>query len=125
MGNSTDVNLAAAYIAFANAEEASQEYEKNFWAFDRFAEICLESPDEAWHSILEILARNPGPRVLRVLAAGPMEELLVHNGVRVIDRVEDSARINPQVAVLLGGVWGRDVEPSVWRRVLAARSHAW
>lgn len=125
MTQSAHADLAAAYIAFAHAAEDSAEYEANFWAFERFADLCLEQPDEAWHAILDVLSHDPNPRVIGMLAAGPMEELLVHHGAVIIDRVEERARNDRLVATLLGGVWKKGIKDDVWKRVEAVRSHVW
>lgn len=117
--------LARGFVTFTYAKEGSAEYEDYFWAFDAFAEMCLSDPGPAWHAILKAVEIDSGPKILGALSAGPLEDLLVANGHAVIEAIEDSARVNPQIAALLGGVWKSDIEEDVWRRVVAARSHAW
>src|SRR5689334_10162737 len=95
--NTSKQGLATAYVSFASADEESHEYEKNFWAFDEFCDLCISQPDDAWAGILEVLSLDPGPRVLKVLAAGPMEELLVNHGQQIINQVEERAQKDVRV----------------------------
>lgn len=125
MSSEANTDLPAAYIAFARAKKDSPEYQENFWAFDKFCDLCIAQPVEAWDAILEILSRDPGPEVLRILAAGPMEELLVNHGQQIIDRVEERARNDARVARLLGGVWKSQISDAVWKRIDSVRSHVW
>ena len=80
--------------------------------------------EDCWATILEILVRNPPRQVLRVLAAGPLEDLIHHVGPEFIDRIELQARRNPAFRQLLGGVWACST-PDVWARVEAVRGAAW
>lgn len=124
----TNVNiedLVTAWIALAHAQKESQEHERLFWAHGAFWNLCREEPDTAWDAILTVLARNPDARVVGNLAAGPMEDLLVHNGPAVIERVEERARSDVAVAALLGGVWKNDIDDDIWKRIEAVRSHIW
>lgn len=118
-------DMLSAYIAYALADVDSEIAKQNFWSFDQFCTLVIEQPHEAWSAILKIVARNQNPRVIRLLAAGPMEELLVHHGREMITEVESLARENPQVASLLGGVWPNKIDGEVWKRIEAARSHRW
>jgi hypothetical protein len=118
-------NLVSTYIKFADAEEDSREYDDCFWASDELSRICAKQPHEAWQTILAVLSRKPSSRVIELLAAGPLESLLVKHGLLVIDAIEESARTNGDVAMLLGGVWQSDIEQSVWRRIEDVRSRRW
>jgi hypothetical protein len=76
--------------------------------------------------IVEIIASKDGSDpVLEVLAAGPLENLLVKHGSVLIDQVEELAQRSPVFRGLLGGVWQRETESAVWERIVAARTKAW
>lgn len=78
-----------------------------------------------WQFILAVLARRPSERVLGMLAAGPLEDLLAYAGKFYIDRVELEARRNPAFRHLLGGVWQNRTPDELWRRVEAVRGEPW
>ena len=78
-----------------------------------------ESPDEAWDFILSTLTQDSSPKILRMLSAGPLEDLLAYHGHLIIDRAEAEARRNPLFAKLLGGVWQNIMPDDIWTRVQA------
>lgn len=111
--------LAEAWIALEGAEEGSKEHDELFWAFDRVCDLTHGSPEQAWQFILVVLARASDNRIMEVLAAGPLEDLIVYHGDAVIARVEEEAKRNRIFARLLGGVWKNRMSDSVWARVQA------
>jgi hypothetical protein len=125
MNDTANQDLVSAYIEFANAAEDSREYDTCFWASDELSTMCANQPREAWQTILAVLSRKPSSRVIELLAAGPLENLLVKHGPLLIDTIEQSAQRNGDIAVLLGGVWQSEIDPSVWKRVETARSRKW
>jgi hypothetical protein len=86
---------------------------------------CLNEPEIAWHTILQILQHDLSPEQIALLAAGPMEDLLSHHGPDFIDRVEAEAKRTPKFNDLLGGVWRLNMADEVWDRVQKARLAAW
>lgn len=91
------------------------------WLFDLEYELIHNKPQEALRFIIEVLSLDSGNIFLAVLAAGPLEDLLVYNGDKIIGAVEQEAAINPRFATLLGGVWKRDMKDHVWEKVLKVR----
>ena len=83
-----------------------------------------EAPEEYFAAILEVLRRNPGDKVLAVLAAGPLEDLINHHGPQYIERIEAESNINPQFRRLLGGVWEGST-PEIWACVERVRGEPW
>ena len=81
--------------------------------------------DLLWQFILEVYKRDLPDKVVAVLAAGPLEDLLAKRGVDFIDRVEELARKDPKFNQLLGGVWRNTMTDEVWQRVQAIRNHVW
>jgi hypothetical protein len=91
-------------------------------------DLPREQPELTWHTILEILSEigaNTNDRLLGVLAAGPLEDLLSEHGETFIDRVELEARRNPEFALLLGGVWRNDIDAKVWERMGRFAKRGW
>jgi len=66
-----------------------------------------------------VLDKEPSPKILESLAAGPLEDLLARHGATVIGRVEGEAKSNPAFATVLGGVWQSTMSDEIWERVQA------
>ena len=88
-------------------------------------EVCMEHPEIAWLAINQLLTAELTKDQLAVLAAGPMEDLLVHHGNAFIDRVEFEASRNPRFNFLLGGVWQNSIVADIWDRIKLARCEVW
>ena len=88
-------------------------------------DVVHEEPEVAWPAILQILQQELTEDQMAVLAAGPLEDLLVVHGPEFIDRVESEAARNPRFNHLLGGVWKNEIEPDIWQRVQKARKEVW
>jgi hypothetical protein len=89
------------------------------WASKKVMDLSLDSPEELWDIILEILRRDPPTEVIEVLAAGPLEDYIAKLGEEVIGKVETQAAADPKFRSLLGGVWRNSMSDEVWRRVQA------
>jgi hypothetical protein len=118
-------DLVSTFIRFAEAEKDSAVYEESFWAYDELSSMGLDRPLEALSVILAVLSRSPGPKAIELLAAGPLEDLLVENCPLVIDEIERRAESDSNVAMLLGGVWQSEMNLDVWKRIEKARSRKW
>jgi hypothetical protein len=86
-------------------------------AHDRAWDLCQDKPEKAFQLVLEVLRRNHSNEILKVLAAGPLENILAKHGEAMIERVEAEAKSNPLFAKLLGGVWQNDMPEHIWNRV--------
>ena len=113
-------NWVAAYIDIFSNQDEPDERHPSYWAIEQFADFEADYPEECWNAMLSIVAKEPTPRILANLAAGPMEELLELHGSDYIDRIEKEARINPDFRNLLHSVW-EITNKSIWKRVLRAR----
>jgi hypothetical protein len=115
-----------AWIAGQSAERKSPEYETNWWAISEVSDWSLEgNGDLLWRFILAAYKRSLPDKVVAVLAAGPVEDLLAKEGPDYIDRIETLARQDPKFNYLLGGVWRNTMTAEVWQRVIAVRNHVW
>lgn len=116
---------ASAYIAAVDMPGTVAPDSPQWWAVERFMNLYeAEQAEDAWRGILEILRRGPSERVVGVLAAGPLEDLIQDWGLRFIDRIELEARQSPGFRHLLGGVW-RSSTQEVWARIEKARVSSW
>jgi hypothetical protein len=73
----------------------------------------------------QILAKDRSDPIMEVLAAGPLENLLVMHGTMVIDEVAERAKSSPAFSELLGGVWSAGMDAKVTERLESLRSSKW
>ncbi|WP_425476665.1 DUF6869 domain-containing protein [Solilutibacter tolerans] len=83
-------------------------------------ELVGPAAEECWDGILAVVERRPSEKVLGMLAAGPVEDLINHSGNEFIDRIEERSRRDPFFRQMLHGVW-ESGSREVWARVEAAR----
>jgi len=91
-------------------------------------EIPRENPRLCLDAIMEILDRipsDPSDHYFQVLAAGPLEDLLVYNGQVTIDDIELFARQSASFRLLLNGVWSSSINSSVLARLAKYRTNPW
>lgn len=91
-------------------------------------ELPREQPDLCLAAILEVLNRidaSAPNRLLGVLAAGPLEDLLEHQGATVLEQVNLLARRDPRFRLLLNGVWDSGISPEILARLAQYRDRRW
>ena len=112
---------AEAYIrvhdANAGLDEAHPDY---LAAYEFMDELVGSRAEECWCGILAVVRRRPSERVLGMLAAGLVEDLLEGAGGDFIERIEKASLQDPVFRAMLGGVW-KSGTPEVWRRLEAVR----
>lgn len=119
MNTDEKTKLVAGWIELQPTERGSESYEALFWSHEQLSELTRNDPESALEIILAILLTNDPDVILANLAAGPLEDLLVHHGPTFIDRVESEASQNPKFRHLLGGVWQNAMTDEIWNRVQA------
>ncbi|HHL31133.1 MAG TPA: hypothetical protein ENJ41_01015 [Oceanospirillales bacterium] len=96
------------------------------WAIEYVIELAYKSNyDELWKFIKHTYQQDILQKIISILAAGPMEDLLLKAGEQYIDDIKELARKYPKFNYLLGGVWQNYISADVWMRVLKARNEAW
>ncbi|WP_449466253.1 DUF6869 domain-containing protein [Stenotrophomonas humi] len=91
-------------------------------------ELPRKQPNLCLAVILEVLGRidaSSPNQLLGMLAAGPLEDLLNHNGDAVLAEVDLLARRDPGFRLLLNGVWDSGIKPDVLTRLAKYRSNPW
>jgi hypothetical protein len=91
-------------------------------------ELPRKQPNLSLAAILKVLERidTTSPNeVLGALAAGPLEDLLSHNGYHVVEQVDELARRDPGFRLLLNGVWDSSIVPCVLSRLAKYRGNRW
>ena len=111
--------LAEIYINYSLAEDSDKYLYDDFFDID---DLCDESPNDAWVIMLKILEITDDPKVLQVLSAGLLEDLLSIHPEKIIDYVESEAEKNPKFKDLLKGVWKSDIPDNIWNRVQKSRT---
>ena len=111
--------LVADWIVFQRTPETSPEYENRRQVVFEIDALCQQDPEQAWHFILEVLAREPDTNILGVLAAGPFEDLLEHHGAALVERVESLASRNERFRWLLRMLY-QSVPEHLWVRIKRA-----
>ncbi len=91
--------------------------DKNFWAYEKFADLAKCEPVAAFSVILGTLAATDREDVLDNLAAGPLEDLIRIHGEQFIEQIEAQAHRDQRFRNLLSGVWNVGT-PDVWARIV-------
>ncbi|MDC9822493.1 hypothetical protein PRN20_02005 [Devosia sp. ZB163] len=116
--------LADAWIrddVAARRTDAGRDTDRpDFWAWEAADYLARHHPDGALSFILAAIDRPISEETRFSLAAGPLEDLLVHHGPSVIAEVERLARQRPEFRNTLVGVWQNAMGEDIWRRVSLA-----
>jgi len=118
-------NVASSWIRMHHAETNSDEYEEEFWSFERLDDLCRNNPDDAWRVIVEIYEKCPGDKIQSCLAAGPLEDLLVKHGRLVLTWIDRYCEIESGFVGILKMVWQNSMPDDLWgefQRLIALRS---
>jgi len=71
----------------------------------------------AWQLLIEGLHRASSESVLGMIGASSLENLLNHDGLGTIRRIEEALPHEPSLRTALRHVWPSGIEEPVWRRV--------
>ncbi len=132
--------MAALYVKMNEIEQIADKW-LDAWSGGNIAAVCPENGDSEldWDLpnddpqkcldvilvVLKKISNESDNRLLGLLAAGPLEELLQMNGEIVVDRVDEYARKDPLFRKLLNGVWDSEVKDSVKKQLLKYRGERW
>ena len=121
----TQDDLVRGFLDLLRSEHGTELHDESFWTFMAMQDLVEEFPDEAFAVVKELLKADDWQHLVGQIAAGPIEDLLVHHGPRMIDCIEAEACANPRLKHALGGVWKSNSSPEIWTRVEAARGDPW
>ena len=116
--------VAKAWIEMWDYEINDKERDEYEWVEDFEYDAVYDNPKIAIDLVLEILKLNPENKILEVLAAGPLEQVLANHGTKIIDDIESIAKTNKEFNNLLGGVWKNSMSNEVWKRVQDIRDRS-
>jgi uncharacterized protein DUF6869 len=111
------VTLATDWVHYHRLPKKEQENSPYFRAFERLYELVRDEPEHAWPVIGEIRKIDASDAMLANLAAGPVEDFLVHHGGQFIERIEALAKNDPVFRKMLGVVWKNRIAEDVWGRL--------
>ncbi|OEO33285.1 hypothetical protein VW23_007425 [Devosia insulae DS-56] len=100
---------------------ADQGDDTHFWAWEVARYLSEYNPALALQFVVGMLARPISDDTRYGLAAGPLEDMLAHNGPAVINEVERLARQSAVFRDTLRGVWKNAMTDDIWERVVVAR----
>ena len=126
MSTGTIKEWAKAYMRAQLAHGLNTDH-ADWWAVEKFMKIGMKeeaTASESWEAILMILELDPPDKVIAILAAGPLEDLIDDCGEEYVDRIEHEAKFNLKFRHLLGGVW-KSSTPDVWARIEKIRGETW
>jgi hypothetical protein len=118
-------DLGASWVRFQSVPKESAEYRELEWVVEQMWDLCRAEPEKAWNAIQEIVALDQSDNILAMVGAGPFEDLMVHHGALLIDRVEACARVSPPFRRTLGVVWRNAISEHVWDRLKAIAPPSW
>ena len=107
--------LVDAYLRYKERKD------EDLWAFEEMDNLVKEKPLEAQEIIIKLITKAPDDKTLAFIAAGPLEDLLVHHGEKVIDWAEENTRQNNKFAKALSCVWKNNIKDGVWERIVKLR----
>ena len=119
--------LADRFLGYlrATADGDSSDTHPEVWTYAVLAALVEEAPGLALDAVRSCLSKAETPEEVALVAAGPLEELIVARGAEVIDVIEDLAARSPRFAYALTGVWPPEGRSGLlWARIEAARRDA-
>ena len=99
----------------------SDGFDLDFEVPVRYPRLCLD----AILLVLERIPSDPAGRHFPVLAAGPLETLLMRHGPAMVDEIDVLARRSPSFRMLLNGVWTSRMDSAVVERLTKYLSAPW
>jgi hypothetical protein len=113
--------LARAWVEIMPRSPVEKERDEAFRdLFDYQSDLVTEDPARGLELVREVLRIETHERLLGLLAAGLLEDLIRTEKEEVIGWVEAEAKRNERFRWLLGGVWYSRVAPEIARRIDAA-----
>lgn len=108
------------WIKLQHTSEEDSEYEVLFDAYSELDMLCSIDPNEALELIVGIIHADSSDFIMANVAAGPLEDLLVRNGEKIIDNLCLLANDDENVKKSLGFVWKNKISLDVWYKIQSA-----
>lgn len=109
--------LVEAWMDFCSSKDKPSEEHRNYWAYETIDRLCDEEPEKCLALIIAICSSTNNEFILANVAAGPLEDLLVRNGDRVLDQLELWAQQDHKNRSVLASVWRNNIDDELWASV--------
>jgi len=76
----------------------------DYWAVATVRELIRRNANEAWEILSKLVDRGEDDSTLALIAAGPLEDLIVRHGPEMIDRIEGEVTCKPKLRQALSAV---------------------
>ena len=113
--------IAQAWIDQYSKSISKQEKALGAWVDDALSCAFYNDADYAFEIIEEIHDIDSNQEHVDLFSAGPLEELLTHQGSAIIGKIELKAKKDKAFAKVLGGVWQNSMQDDIWERVKKVR----
>ena len=117
MSDQDSHGLAAVWIEYHQLPDSEAEASSLVSAIEQLYDLVRNQPEAAWPIIQELWTVDQTDRMLAIIAAGPVEDILCWHGPDFIVRIEQLAKQHDVVRRMLGAVGRRDMAEDVWRRL--------
>ncbi|MEO1405306.1 MAG: DUF6869 domain-containing protein [Pseudomonadota bacterium] len=99
-------------------DQEVQENTENTLAIERVMDMTRDaSPQTQLSFIGRAVEKAETDHQLAIIAAGPLEDLLVNHGSEIIDAVVTKSHQSPKFRRMMTGVWKQDMPDSVWQKI--------
>ena len=91
------------------------------WAVEKIEHLVKESPMQGLEAVIQLIKESDDDETLSYIAAGPLENLLVFNGSKIVDRLTKIADNDERIQLALSGVWLGEKEDDFyhsWRALM-------
>ncbi len=113
-------SLARAWLDYHHLPRREAEARNLFSAWEELNALVCDQPEAAWQIIERLWSLDQTDRMLALIAAGPLEDLLCRHGADFIERIEQLAVQDSVIRKMLGAVWGQNrMAEDVWQRLKA------
>ncbi len=104
------------WIAALAVNDRAREADR--WAWFEVDGLVASAPEQALDVLMQLLAAAADDEeILAVIAAGHVEDLVVEHGTELLDRIVDTAKVNPLLGRALSGIWIDDLPLEVRKRL--------
>ncbi|MCB1359549.1 MAG: hypothetical protein KDK53_24560, partial [Maritimibacter sp.] len=94
-----------AYLRAGDADDPAPADHPDAWTYALMDALTRDHPARGFAAVVAAVAACDTPEDVALVAAGPLEDLIVQHGADLIDAVETRAAAAPRFAYALTGVW--------------------
>jgi len=114
--------ISAAWIDYQSRQHAADEQageDPAWWAVEALIDLTLDDPLRVLEICFHIARTSDAPRVLMMLGAGPLEDLL-SGDLAFFDAIAFETKSNANLVKALGSTWQSSIPDDVWQRLIGS-----